>query len=148
MFAEVQMLTPLVPAREFRFLRYCKRLAAEKWAAVDVSLDEIEPDARTSSSTARPRCLKKPSGCIVEEQTNGHCRVTWVEHTVCRNVAAPSMYWAAAASGLAFGARRWVAALQLQCERMVFSVATNVPTRDSTGKMTETLLRVLLPRVG
>lgn len=46
------------------------------------------------------------------------------------------MYRAVTASGLAFGARRWVAQLQLQCERMVFWVATNVPTRDSNGVST------------
>ncbi|GJN17601.1 hypothetical protein PR202_gb04681 [Eleusine coracana subsp. coracana] len=132
MFAEVQMLTPVLPTREYRFLRYCKKLTAEKWATVDVSLDKVE---HASSSTAC-RCLRKPSGCVVEEQTNGHCKVTWVEHTTCRNVTVPSMYRAAAASGLAFGARRWVAALQLQCERMVFSVATNIPTRDSNGVST------------
>jgi homeobox-leucine zipper protein len=60
-------------------------------------------------------------------------QVTWVEHATCRNAAVPLVYRPAAASGLAFGARRWVAALRLQCERMVFSMATNIPTRDSTG---------------
>ncbi|KAJ1285499.1 hypothetical protein BS78_03G283800 [Paspalum vaginatum] len=137
MFAEVQTLTPLVPTREFRFVRHCKRLDADKWAIVDVSSDDSEPDAETSSSTL---CvwMKKPSGCIVEEQTNGRCKVTWVEHATCRQrqAAVPSMYGTATASGVAFGARRWVAALQLQCERRVFSVATNIPSRDSNGVAT------------
>ncbi|XP_012701492.1 homeobox-leucine zipper protein ROC9 [Setaria italica] len=135
MFAEVQTLTPLVPTREFNFLRHCKKLTADKWAMVDVSVDDVEPEAQTTSSTAC-KCLKKPSGCVVEEQSNGRCKVTWVEHATCRNAAVPSMYRSAAASGLAFGARRWVAALQLQCERMVFSVATNIPARDSSGVAT------------
>ncbi|TVU35032.1 hypothetical protein EJB05_16898, partial [Eragrostis curvula] len=134
MFAELQMLTPLVPTREFCFLRYCKKLGAEKWATVDVSFDKAEPGAQKSSTVCE--CLKKPSGCIIEEQTNGHCKVTWVEHTKCRSATVPSLYRAATASGLAFGARRWLAALQLQCERMVFSVATNIPTRDSNGVAT------------
>lgn len=60
--------------------------------------------------------------------------MTWVEHVKCREAAVPSLYQAVTASGLAFGARRWVAALGLQCERMVFSVATNVPTWGSNGK--------------
>lgn len=60
--------------------------------------------------------------------------MTWVEHTRCRRCTVAPLYRAVTASGVAFGARRWVAALQLQCERMVFAVATNVPTRDSTGK--------------
>ncbi|PVH38016.1 hypothetical protein PAHAL_5G150600 [Panicum hallii] len=134
MFAEVQTLTPLVPTREVHFLRHCKKLTADKWAVVDVSLDDVEPDAQTSSTACK--CLKKPSGCVIEEQTNGRCKVTWVEHATCRNAAVPSVYRPAAASGLAFGARRWVAALRLQCERMVFSMATNIPTRDSTGVAT------------
>ncbi|KAG2600881.1 hypothetical protein PVAP13_5KG554500 [Panicum virgatum] len=134
MFAEVQTLTPLVPTRELSFLRHCKKLTADKWAVVDVSVDNVEPDARTSSTASK--CLKKPSGCVIEEQTNGRCKVTWVEHATCRNAAVPSMCRPAAASGLTFGARRWVAALRLQCERMVFSVATNIPARDSAGVAT------------
>uniref|UniRef100_A0ACD5VZ56 Uncharacterized protein n=1 Tax=Avena sativa TaxID=4498 RepID=A0ACD5VZ56_AVESA len=135
MFAEVQTLTPMVPTREFWFARYCKKLAAEKWAVVDVSFDKTESGGGTSPPLAR--CWKYPSGCIIEEQTNGHSKVTWVEHTKLRESAAvPSTYRAVTASGLAFGARRWVAALQVRCERMVFSVATNVPTRDSTGVST------------
>ncbi|OEL22453.1 Homeobox-leucine zipper protein ROC9 [Dichanthelium oligosanthes] len=134
MFAEVQMLTPLVPTRELNFLRHCKKLTADKWAVVDVSIDNTEPEAQTASTACK--CLKMPSGCIVEEQTNGRCKVTWVEHNTCLNAVVPSMYRPAAANGLAFGARRWVAALKLQCERMVFSVATNIPARDSNGVAT------------
>ena len=74
MFAEVQTLTPLVPTRELSFLRHCKKLTADKWAVVDVSVDNVEPDARTSSMVSK--CLKKPSGCVIEEQTNGRCKVT------------------------------------------------------------------------
>jgi homeobox-leucine zipper protein len=131
MLAEVQTLTPVVPTREFCFARYCKKLAPKKWAIVDVSFDNAGVGADACSLV---RCWKNPSGCIVEEQTNGHSKVTWVEHSRCREPAAvPSAYRAVTAGGLAFGARRWVAALRLQCERMVFSVATNVPARDSNG---------------
>uniref|UniRef100_A0ACD5VUS3 Uncharacterized protein n=1 Tax=Avena sativa TaxID=4498 RepID=A0ACD5VUS3_AVESA len=132
MFAEVQTLTPMVPTREFCFARYCRKLAAEKWAVADVSFDKAESGVGTSPPLVR--CWRNPSGCIIEEQTNGHSKVTWVEHTKLRESAAiPSTYRAFTASGLAFGARRWVATLQLRCERTVFSVATNVPTRDSNG---------------
>ncbi|XP_015689947.2 homeobox-leucine zipper protein ROC9 [Oryza brachyantha] len=134
MYAELQMLTPMVPTREFYFARHCKKLAAERWAIVDVStFDEFEAGVHASSPV---RCFKKPSGCVIEEQTNGQCKVTWVEHTRCRRRTVPPVYRAVTASGVAFGARRWVAALQLQCERMVFAVATNVPTRDSNGVST------------
>jgi homeobox-leucine zipper protein len=131
MFAEVQTLTPMIPTREFCFARCCKKLAPEKWAIVDVSFDNAGGGADASSLV---RCWRNPSGCVIEEQTNGHSKVTWVEHSRCRESAAvPSAYRAVTAGGLAFGARRWVAALRLQCERMVFSVATNVPARDSNG---------------
>ncbi|KAI9161837.1 hypothetical protein LWI28_021188 [Acer negundo] len=42
MFAEMQMLTPLVPTREVYFVRYCKQISAEQWAIVDVSIDKVE----------------------------------------------------------------------------------------------------------
>jgi homeobox-leucine zipper protein len=74
MFAEIQTLTPLVPTREFHFLRHCKKLTADKWAIVDVSVDDVEPEAQTSSTACK--CLKKPSGCVIEEQTNDRCKVT------------------------------------------------------------------------
>ncbi|KAM0896042.1 hypothetical protein ACQ4PT_023427 [Festuca glaucescens] len=135
MFAEVQTLTPMVPTRELCFARYCKKLAPEKWAIVDTSFGKAGGDADASSPVIR--CWKNPSGCIVEEQTSGYSRVTWVEHAKCREPAAvPSTYRAVTASGMAFGARRWLATLRLQCERMVFLVATNVPTRDSNGVST------------
>ncbi|KAM0835027.1 hypothetical protein ACQ4PT_063211 [Festuca glaucescens] len=135
MFAEVQTLTPMVPTRELCFARYCKKLAPEKWAIVDASFDKAGGGADASSPVITS--WKNASGCIIEEQTNGHSRVTWVEHAKHREPAAvPSAFRAVTASGLAFGARRWLATLRLQCERMVFSVATNVPTRDSNGVST------------
>lgn len=52
----------------------------------------------------------------------------------CQKNAIPKMYRMIVNSGLAFGARHWIATLQLQCERMVFFMATNVPTKDSIGE--------------
>uniref|UniRef100_A0A0E0JP01 Homeobox domain-containing protein n=1 Tax=Oryza punctata TaxID=4537 RepID=A0A0E0JP01_ORYPU len=141
MYAQLQTLTPMVPTRELYFARYCKKVAAERWAIVDVSFDESETGVHESSPV---RCWKNPSGCLIEEENNGRCKVTWLEHTRCRRCTAPPVYRVVTASGVAFGARRWVAALQLQCERVVFAVATNVPTRDSTGKtINDTQRRVI-----
>ncbi|KAK0597760.1 hypothetical protein LWI29_028401 [Acer saccharum] len=108
MFAEMQMLTPLVPTREVYFVRYCKQLSAEQWAIVDVSIDKVEENIDASLV----KCRKRPSGCIIEDNQM------------------------VIASGQAFGARHWMATLQLQCERLVFFMATNVPTKDSTGVAT------------
>ncbi|XP_072969070.1 homeobox-leucine zipper protein GLABRA 2 [Typha angustifolia] len=132
MFAELQMLTPMIPTREFYFVRYCKQLSPEKWAIVDVSVDKIEETIDASLV----KCRKNPSGCIIEDQANGHCKVTWMEHIECQSSVVPTMYRPIVVNGLAFGARHWMATLQLQCERLVFFVATNVPTKDSNGVST------------
>ena len=71
MFAEVQMLTPMVPTREVYFVRYCKQLNAEQWAIVDVSIDKVEDNIDASLA----KCRKRPSGCIIEDKSNGHCKV-------------------------------------------------------------------------
>ncbi|GAB2293530.1 hypothetical protein Dimus_027737 [Dionaea muscipula] len=131
MFAELQMITPMVPTREVYFVRYCKQLSPEQWAIVDVSIDKVEDNIDTSLV----KCRKRPSGCIIEDKANGHCKVTWVEHLECQKSTVHSMYRTIVSSGLAFGARHWVATLQLQCERLVFFMATNVPTKDSNGSI-------------
>lgn len=132
MFAELQMLTPLVGTREAYFVRYCKQLNADQWAIVDVSIDKVEINIDESLL----KCRKRPSGCIIKDQSNGHCKVTWVEHLECQKSKAHSMYRSIINSGQAFGARHWMATLQLQCERLVFFLATNVPTKDSSGVAT------------
>jgi homeobox-leucine zipper protein len=71
MFAELQMLTPMVPTREVYFVRYCKQLSGEKWAIVDVSIDKVEDNIDASLV----KCRKRPSGCIIEDKSNGHCKV-------------------------------------------------------------------------
>ncbi|KAL9460533.1 hypothetical protein AB3S75_003689 [Citrus x aurantiifolia] len=132
MFAELQMLTPMVPTREVYFVRYCKQLSAEQWAIVDVSIDKVEENIDASLA----KCRKRPSGCIIEDKSNGHCKVTWVEHLECQKGTVHTMYRSIVNSGLAFGARHWMTTLQLQCERLVFFMATNVPTKDSSGVAT------------
>jgi len=71
MFAELQMLTPMVPTREVYFVRFCKQLSAEQWAIVDVSIDKVEDNIDASLV----KCRKRPSGCIIEDKSNGHCKV-------------------------------------------------------------------------
>lgn len=129
MFAELQMLTPLVATREVYFVRYSKQLNANKWAIVDISVDNIEKNIDASLA----RCRKRPSGCIIEDNSNGHCKVTWIEHLECQKSTAHSLYRGIINSGVAFGARHWMTTLQQKCERLVFFLATNVPTKDSSG---------------
>ncbi|KAE8680774.1 Homeobox-leucine zipper protein GLABRA 2 [Hibiscus syriacus] len=83
MFAELQMLTPLVPTREVYFVRSRKQLSAEQWAIVDVSIDKVEDNIDASLV----KCTKRPSGCIIQDNSNCHCKVTWIEHFECRKRA-------------------------------------------------------------
>lgn len=126
------MLTPLVATREVYFVRYSKQISANQWAVVDVSVDKVEDNIDASLQ----KCRKRPSGCIIEDKSNGHCKVTWVEHLECQRSTVHSLYRTTVNSGLAFGAKHWISTLQQQCDRLVFLVATNVPVKDSSGVAT------------
>ncbi|KAK9285488.1 hypothetical protein L1049_024840 [Liquidambar formosana] len=123
MTAEFQVPSPLVPTRESYFVRYCKQHADGTWAVVDVSLDNLRP-----SPVAR--CRRRPSGCLIQEMPNGYSKVTWVEHVEVDDRGVHSLYKPLVNSGLAFGAKRWVATLDRQCERLASAMATNIPTGE------------------
>ncbi|KAF5820845.1 putative transcription factor & lipid binding HD-SAD family [Helianthus annuus] len=123
MTSEYQVPSPLVPTREYYFVRYCKQHTDGLWAVVDVSLDNLRP-----STTARSR--RRPSGCLIEELPNGYSKVTWVEHVEVDDRAVHDIYRSLVNSGLAFGARRWVATLDRRCERLASAMASNIPGGD------------------
>lgn len=133
MFGEMQLLTPVVPTREVYFVRSCRQLSPEKWAIVDVFVSVEEDNNNTEKDGSLLRCRKRPSGCIIEDTSNGHSKVTWVEHLDLSASTVQPLFRSFVNTGLAFGARHWVATLQLHCERLVFFMATNVPTKDSLG---------------
>ncbi|CAH2068026.1 unnamed protein product [Thlaspi arvense] len=136
MFGEMQLLTPVVPTREVYFVRSCRQLSPEKWAIVDVSVSLEEDDNNNNTEDKEAsllKCRKRPSGCIIEDTSNGHSKVTWVEHLDLSASTVQPLFRSFVNTGLAFGARHWVATLQLHCERLVFFMATNVPTKDSLG---------------
>lgn len=68
MLAELQMLSPLVPVRPLKFLRFSKQHAEGVWAVVDVSVD-IHQDASSMN------CRRLPSGFIVQDMPNGYSKV-------------------------------------------------------------------------
>ncbi|XP_024988375.1 homeobox-leucine zipper protein MERISTEM L1-like [Cynara cardunculus var. scolymus] len=123
MTAEYQVPSPLVPTRENYFVRYCKQHADGTWVVVDVSLDSL----RSSSIS---RCRRRPSGCLIQELPNGYSKVTWVEHVEVDTGAVHDIYKVLVNSGLAFGAKRWVATLDRQCERLASAMASNIPAGD------------------
>ncbi|CAN1353750.1 Homeobox-leucine zipper protein PROTODERMAL FACTOR 2 [Linum perenne] len=123
MTAEFQVPSPFVPTRENYFVRYCKQQSDGTWAVVDVSLDSVRPSPVSKSR-------RRPSGCVIQELPNGYSKVTWVEHIEVDDVSVHDIYKPLVHSGLAFGAKRWVATLDRQCERLASSMANNIPAGD------------------
>ncbi|XP_039016508.1 homeobox-leucine zipper protein MERISTEM L1-like [Hibiscus syriacus] len=123
MTAEFQVPSPLVPSRENYFVRYCKQHIDGTWAVVDVSLDNFRPNPAL-------KYRRRPSGCLIQELPNGYSKVIWVEHVEVDDRAVHNLYRSVVNSGLAFGAKRWVATLDRQCERLASSMASNIPAGD------------------
>ncbi|XP_022952948.1 homeobox-leucine zipper protein HDG2-like [Cucurbita moschata] len=124
MTSELQVPSPLVPTRESYFVRYCKQHGEGTWAVVDVSLDNLRP-------TPALRCRRRPSGCLIQDMPNGYSKVTWVEHVEVDDRGVHSLYNQLVRSGHAFGAKRWIATLDRQCERLASAMATSIPTGDA-----------------
>ncbi|WOL15697.1 hypothetical protein Cni_G24478 [Canna indica] len=129
MSAEFQVPSPLVPTRESYFARYCKQHGADgsTWAVVDVSLDSLRPNSPVL------RCRRRPSGCLIQQLPNGYSRVTWVEHVEVDDRSVHNIYKPLVNSGLAFGAKRWVNTLDRQCERLASVMASNLPSGEHLG---------------
>ncbi|KAK8524350.1 hypothetical protein V6N12_029216 [Hibiscus sabdariffa] len=73
---------------------------------------------------------RRPSGCLIQELPNGYSKVIWVEHVEVDDRAVHNIYRPLVNSGLAFGAKRWVATLDRQCERLASSMASNILAGD------------------
>ncbi|KAH7569529.1 hypothetical protein JRO89_XS06G0179300 [Xanthoceras sorbifolium] len=124
MSAEFQVPSPFVPTRENYFVRYCKQHPDGTWAVVDVCLENLR------TSTPISKCRRRPSGCLIQELPNGYSKVIWVEHVEVDDRSVHNLYRSLVNSGLAFGAKRWVATLDRQCERLASSMASNIPVGD------------------
>ncbi|KAL7146370.1 hypothetical protein ABFS83_06G036200 [Erythranthe nasuta] len=129
MQAEFQILSPLVPPRQVKFVRFCKQHKEDTWAVVDVSVDTL--------FQLPVNCRRLPSGCIVQDMPNGCSKVTWVEHTEYDESNIHQLYQPILRSGTAFGAQKWVADLRKQCELfsvMMSSVSDNSGLPPSSKK--------------
>ncbi|KAL0428923.1 UNVERIFIED_CONTAM: Homeobox-leucine zipper protein ANTHOCYANINLESS 2 [Sesamum radiatum] len=115
MNAALQVLSPLVPVREVNFLRFCKQHAEGVWAVVDVSIDTIRETS--GGATTFPNCRRLPSGCVVQDMPNGYSK----------------LYRPLISAGMGFGAQRWVATLQRQCECLAILMSSTVPVREHTA---------------
>lgn len=69
MYEEMHILSPLVPSREFYFIRHCQQIEVGSWVIVDVSYDFLKETISPS------RCWKLPSGCIIQDMPNGCSKV-------------------------------------------------------------------------
>ncbi|CAN0902220.1 Homeobox-leucine zipper protein HDG11 [Linum grandiflorum] len=127
MYEELQVLSPLVPTREFYVLRYCQQIEQGAWAIVNVSYD-------IPQFASQFRSCRLPSGCLIEDMPNGYSKVTWVEHVEIEDRAPiHRLYRGLIYSGMAFGAERWLTTLQRMCERFACLMVSNTPTRDLGG---------------
>lgn len=123
MQAELQFVSPLVPAREAYFFRYCQQNSEERtWVIVDFPADGFND----SLDMAFLRYRRRPSGCVIQDMPNGYSRVIWVEHAEVEDKPLHRVFNQFVSSGKAFGATRWVSTLQRQCERLASLMARNI----------------------
>ncbi|KAK7380267.1 hypothetical protein VNO78_32775 [Psophocarpus tetragonolobus] len=127
MFAEVQLLSPLVAARQLSFLRFCKQHAEGVWAVVDVSVDIVR---NATNSYPLMSCRRLPSGCLIQEMPNGFSKITWVEQSQYDESVIHQLYRPLVSSGLGFGAQRWIATLLRQCECLAILMSSPSPSND------------------
>ncbi|KAK1603701.1 hypothetical protein QYE76_027374 [Lolium multiflorum] len=114
MYEELHIMTPVLPTRELSFLRYCRQIDQGLWAIADVSAD-MQRDVHFG---APPRSRRLPSGCLIADMANGYSKVTWVEHMEIEDkVSIGPLFRDIVQTGAAFGAQRWLGALQRACER-------------------------------
>ncbi|KAJ7975330.1 Homeobox leucine zipper protein [Quillaja saponaria] len=110
MYEELQVLSPLVPTREFYILRYYNHFASQC------------------------QSHRLPSGCLIQDLPNGYSKVTWVEHVEIEDkTPVHRLYRDLIYSGLAFGAEKWLATLQRMCERFACLMVSSTSTRDLGG---------------
>ncbi|MCD7463809.1 hypothetical protein HAX54_051458 [Datura stramonium] len=125
--AELQIISELAPVREIKFLRFCKKYAEGTWAIVDVSIDTVQEGSQQCETD---NCRRLPSGCIVQDMTNGYSKIIWIEHMEYNENSVHPLYRPLVKSGLGFGAQRWMATLQRQSEFSQMMMSSIDPTRS------------------
>lgn len=73
MYEELQVLSPLIPTREFYILRHCQQIEQGLWAIVNVSYDIPE-------FASQCRSHRLPSGCMIQDMPNGYSKVVKLLH--------------------------------------------------------------------
>lgn len=70
MYEQMHILSPLVPPREFYFLRHCQQIELGMWVIVDVSYE-----CPKEKSSLPSRSWRLPSGCMIQDLPNGCSKV-------------------------------------------------------------------------
>lgn len=123
MYAEFHVQSPLVPTYEAYFFRYCQQNVEEgTWGIVDFPVDSFHDNLQPPF----PKYKRRPSGCIIQDMPNGYSEVTWVEHAEMEKKPVHRIFDHYVTSGMAFGARRWLAVLKRQCQRLASLMARNI----------------------
>jgi homeobox-leucine zipper protein len=73
MYEELHVMSPVVPTREFCFLRYCRQIEHGLWAIADISVDLPQRDARFGAPPSRS--CRLPSGCLIADMADGSSKV-------------------------------------------------------------------------
>ncbi|CAN4114696.1 unnamed protein product [Withania somnifera] len=124
MYEKLHILSPLVVARDFFFIRCCRQLDPRMWIMVDVSYDlfkEIQSGVPSYS-------WKFPSGCVIQDMGNGQSMVSWIEHVQVDDKN-HRIFRELLSGRQTYGAKRWIVTLQRMCERYNFAIAATCPTR-------------------
>ncbi|XP_059451983.1 homeobox-leucine zipper protein ROC8-like [Corylus avellana] len=129
MYEQMHILSPLVPPREFYFLRHCQQIELGMWVIVDVSYE-----CPKEKSSLPSRSWRLPSGCMIQDLPNGCSKVTWVEHVeVDDKTQTHRLYRDLICGATAYGAERWVATLRRMCERFAYSMGETTPCCELGG---------------
>ncbi|XP_010089514.2 homeobox-leucine zipper protein HDG11 [Morus notabilis] len=128
MYEKMHILSPLVPSREFCFLRHCRQIEHGTWVIADVSYDFSKECVFPS------RSWRLPSGCMIEDMSNGSSKVTWVEHVHVDDKSQTNRLYRDLVCGshnIAYGAERWILTLKRMCER--FTYFSKLPETTATA---------------
>ncbi|KAH0681174.1 hypothetical protein KY290_021050 [Solanum tuberosum] len=127
MYEKLHILSPLLEARDYFFIRYCRKLDQTTWIMVDVSYDLIKEIQSGEPSHA----WKFPSGCAIRDMDNGESMVTWIEHVqVDEKMQVHHIFRNLLIGYETYGAKRWIITLQRMSERYNVEVGATCFTRD------------------
>ncbi|GLJ12325.1 hypothetical protein SUGI_0188830 [Cryptomeria japonica] len=111
MYAELQILSPLVPTRHISFLRFSQQPTNGMWILVDFSLENLNYSISPSVGWYH----KHPSGCAIQDMPNGCSKVIWIEQGETDYRIVHKIFEQVINSEMAFGAQHWLTCLQRQC---------------------------------